>query len=219
MVEHCHFTEQQTINGEDGHPARRHRPITGRKHIVIDAKVPLMVHFRARGFDEDARQKLNDHTPGAHSVSQLARKATHAVSEPTSSWFLPGDVFLGCAEQDPTLIEFGADRQLIPASLTTLIAAKRGRLRGCSSRRWRRMRVDHTSKELFEAVHAGRAVPTPWTAEVEPRSHNDAIVEGNVLVGVQELTPTARTSGRSSRSTACLACWYVMSSPTVWLPV
>src|SRR5947208_2270361 len=48
MVEHCHFTEQQTIQAEDG----RVRPdvivqLPGGKSVVIDAKVPLDAYLRA----------------------------------------------------------------------------------------------------------------------------------------------------------------------------
>src|SRR6185295_15438312 len=59
MVEHCHFTEQLTIQGEDG----RIRPdvivqLPGGKHIVIDAKVPLDAYLRAlEAPDEEARRK------------------------------------------------------------------------------------------------------------------------------------------------------------------
>src|SRR6266516_1078525 len=48
MVEHCHFTEQQTIDADDG----RIRPdvivqLPGGKHVVIDAKVPLDAYLKA----------------------------------------------------------------------------------------------------------------------------------------------------------------------------
>src|SRR5207253_1503635 len=48
MVEHCHFTEQQTIDADDG----RMRPdvivrLPGGKHVVIDAKVPLDAYLKA----------------------------------------------------------------------------------------------------------------------------------------------------------------------------
>src|SRR5205807_9163925 len=62
MVEHCHFTEQLTIDGDEG----RMRPdvivkLPGGKHVVIDAKVPLDAYLKALDApDEPARQRLLD---------------------------------------------------------------------------------------------------------------------------------------------------------------
>src|SRR5919204_6941211 len=61
MLEHCHFTEQETIASENG----RVRPdvivnLPGGKHVVVDAKVPLDAYLRAleAGEDDAGRQKL-----------------------------------------------------------------------------------------------------------------------------------------------------------------
>src|SRR5437867_4400532 len=78
MVEHCHFTEQETIASEQG----RIRPdvivnLPGGKHVVVDAKVPLDAYLRALDApDEDARQKLlADHARQVRThISQLSAK-------------------------------------------------------------------------------------------------------------------------------------------------
>src|SRR5262249_24229516 len=60
MVEHCHFTEQQTIHTDDG----RIRPdvivhLPGGKRVVVDAKVPLDAYLRAfEAPDEEVRARL-----------------------------------------------------------------------------------------------------------------------------------------------------------------
>src|SRR6266446_3559883 len=79
MVEHCHFTEQQTIEGDEG----RIRPdvivqLPGGKHVIVDAKVPLDAYLRALDApDEETRQRLlveHARQVRAH-VSQLASKS------------------------------------------------------------------------------------------------------------------------------------------------
>src|SRR4029077_7100238 len=78
MVEHCHFTEQETITSENG----RIRPdvivnLPGGKHVIVDAKVPLDAYLRALEVpDEETRQKLlADHARQVRThVSQLSAK-------------------------------------------------------------------------------------------------------------------------------------------------
>src|SRR5262249_51712104 len=78
MLEHCHFTEQETMQSENG----RIRPdvkinLPGGKHIVVDAKVPLDAYLRAlEAPDDDSRQKLlADHARQVRThIAQLSAK-------------------------------------------------------------------------------------------------------------------------------------------------
>jgi len=87
MVEHCHFTEQQTIESDDV----RIRPdvivrLPGGKYVVVDAKVPLDAYLKAlEAPDEAARQRLLcDHARQVRShLAQLAAKGV-ATDEPNS---------------------------------------------------------------------------------------------------------------------------------------
>jgi DNA recombination protein RmuC len=133
MLDHCDFDEQQTLNGND----RRVRPdvivnLPGGKHVVVDAKVPLDAYLKAlEAPDEATRQVLlADHARQVRThLNQLGVKAyfTDVPSSPEFVvMFLPGEMFFSAAlEQDPSLIEFGVDRKVIPASPTTLIALLR----------------------------------------------------------------------------------------------
>jgi DNA recombination protein RmuC len=133
MLDHCDFDEQQTLNGND----RRVRPdvvinLPGGKHVVVDAKVPLDAYLKAlEAPDEATRQVLlADHARQVRAhLNQLGVKAyfTDVPSSPEFVvMFLPGEMFFSAAlEQDPSLIEFGVDRKVIPASPTTLIALLR----------------------------------------------------------------------------------------------
>src|SRR5207248_8336529 len=79
MVEHCHFTEQETLVADNG----RIRPdvivnLPGGKHVVIDAKAPLDAYLRAlEAPDEEARQKLlGEHARQVRThVAQLSAKS------------------------------------------------------------------------------------------------------------------------------------------------
>ena len=209
MVEHCHFTEQLTIQGEDG----RIRPdvivqLPGGKHVVIDAKVPLDAYLRAlEAPDEDSRQKLlADHARQVRShISQLAMKG-YASQVPVSPdfvvMFLPGEMFFSAAlEQDPELIEFGVDRMVIPASPTTLIALLRAVAYGWQQQAMEEnaRKISELGRNLFEAVRTlGERFQTlGGRLKSSLEAYNDAVgsLEGNVLVKARKFKELQAANG------------------------
>jgi len=130
MLDHCDFTEQVNRNTEEG----RQRPdlllhLPGGKHVVIDAKAPLAAYLDAVEATDDATReaKLKDHARQVRDhIAKLGAKQYWANFAPTPEFvvlFLPGETFFHDALQhDPSLLEYGVEQKVIPASPTTLIA-------------------------------------------------------------------------------------------------
>lgn len=130
MVRYCDFTEQTTVNGEDG----RLRPdmivrLPGNRTIVVDAKVPFDAFYEsiATGDDDVRCAKLKDHARLVRThITTLSRKSYQEAVTPTPEFvllFLPGETFYSAAlENDPKLIEDGVSQNVIIATPTTLIA-------------------------------------------------------------------------------------------------
>jgi DNA recombination protein RmuC len=133
MVDHCDFIEQETFRTEDG----RVRPdlivyLPGGKTIVVDSKTPLNAYLEALEAADDATRvnRLQQHAAQVRDhIEKLSRKAYWDQFDNAPDFiilFLPGEMFFSAAlERDPLLIEFGAERLIILATPTTLIALLR----------------------------------------------------------------------------------------------
>ena len=133
MLEHCDFLEQVNVTTEAG----RLRPdlvvrLPAERRVVVDAKVPLMGYLEGveAATEEEKLAHLNRHAVQVREhMTQLANKKYWEQFTPTPEFvvmFLPVEALFATALQhDPSLLEFGADKRVIPASPLTLIALLR----------------------------------------------------------------------------------------------
>ncbi|MDR2737174.1 MAG: DNA recombination protein RmuC [Gracilibacteraceae bacterium] len=130
MLERCDFEQQPVTDGENG----RQRPdlivhMPGHKRIVVDAKVPLAAYMEALEVEDEegkaVKMRLHARQVRQH-INNLTSKAYWrglGFTPELVVMFLPGEMLFSAAlEQDPALLEYGAQQRVIVATPTTLIA-------------------------------------------------------------------------------------------------
>jgi len=133
MVEHCDYETQATTATDDG----MLRPdlvvrIPGGKHVVIDAKAPLIAYLDAFETSDDAerQRRLADHARQVRDhVGKLSAKGYWRQFDPSPDFvvmFLPDESYLRAAhEHDPSLQEYAWSSNVILASPSTLMVLLR----------------------------------------------------------------------------------------------
>ena len=128
LVAHCDFDEQVRLDDGAQRPDLVVR-LTDGKCLVVDAKVPLDAFLDATGADDDQLRE-------AHLARHARQFRTHVDGLAAKRYwrslpespefvvlFVPGESFLSAAlEADPLLIEHAAERRVVLATPTTLIA-------------------------------------------------------------------------------------------------
>ena len=131
LVDRCDFAEQVRLDDGARRPDLVVRLVGGRS-VVVDAKVPLDAYLDATSTDDedDQRRHLVRHAAQLRThVDALGAKRYWQSLEESPEFvvlFVPAESFLAAAlETDPSLIEYAAERQVVLATPTTLIALLR----------------------------------------------------------------------------------------------
>jgi DNA recombination protein RmuC len=116
--------------------------------------------------------------------------------------FLPGEMFFSAAlEQDPSLIEFGVEKRVIPASPTTLIALLRAVAYGWQQEAMEEnaRKISENGRLLYEAVRtlASRFDTLGARLKSSLEAYNEAVgsLEGNVLVKARRFKELQAANG------------------------
>jgi DNA recombination protein RmuC len=129
MVSHCDFVEQSTIQTGEG----TLRPdmivkLPGQKLVVVDSKVPLDAYLAMLEAEEEGQREA--HAAGharqtREHIVKLASKAYHRQFDRTPEFvvmFVPSDgIYQAALANDPGLIEYSVQQQVLMATPTTLI--------------------------------------------------------------------------------------------------
>jgi DNA recombination protein RmuC len=133
MVEHCDFSTQETVSGDDGklRPDMVVRMPDGRE-IVVDVKTPLDAYLSAVEATDDATRSkhLEHHARKVRErVRELAAKAYWNQFKNAPDFvvlFIPGDQFLSAAlDVDRALLEDALQQKIILATPTSFVALLR----------------------------------------------------------------------------------------------
>jgi DNA recombination protein RmuC len=212
MVAHCDFTEQTTIDG-DGNGKLRPDVLVrlpGGKLIVVDSKVPLDAYLQAMEAttEEERGLHLTRHARQTRDhITKLASKGYQSQLESSPElvvMFVPSDgIYHAALSEDPALIEYGVDQQVLLATPTTLIGLLRAVHYG-----WKQELIAASAREIAET---GRELHKRIARFVEPLAkvgrqlgsavgaYNEAIgsFEARVVPQLRRIEEAGASSGRT----------------------
>jgi DNA recombination protein RmuC len=128
MVEYCDFAEQKTLFGETNQRPDLIVRLPNQCHVVVDAKVSLDAYLRAleAHTDVERQQYLREHAAQVKTHVRSLSDKSYWLRLPCSPEFVVAflpleSLFSAALEQDPTLLDFGAEKRVLIATPVTLI--------------------------------------------------------------------------------------------------
>ena len=200
LVHHCDFDEQARLADGAQRPDLVVR-LAGGRSVVVDAKVPLDAFLDATSADDpdehDAHLRRHARQLKTHTDS-LAGKSYWRSLDDTPEFvvlFVPSEAFLSAAlDADPGLLEHAAERQVVLASPTTLIALLRTVALG-----WQQITLAERTREIHAlgrdlherlGVMGGHLDKLGRSLKTAVDSYNRTVgsLESRVLVSARQFT-------------------------------
>lgn len=199
MVEHCDFTEQTSVQTDDG----LQRPdlivrMPDHRELVVDAKTPLDAYLTAvqASTEADREEALKNHAKIVKNrIKELAQKSYWKQFKNAPDYvvlFIPGEQFLSSAlDVDHNLMEYALSNRIILSTPTSLVALLRAVAFG-----WRQHSVAENAEHIQQLGEALYHRISTFTEHMNKLSgHLDKSVEFfNKAVGSVErnILPSAR---------------------------